>query len=58
MSSTPAGFSPQDVTLERRSESQVVINGVREGALVALANPSEMAKKTGGKGSALQALPR
>ncbi len=52
------GFTPQDVKLERRSESQVVITGVKEGAEVALANPGEMAKKTQQKGGALQAIPR
>ncbi|MBY0506541.1 MAG: efflux RND transporter periplasmic adaptor subunit [Bryobacteraceae bacterium] len=55
---TPTGFVPQDVKLERRSESQVVITGVREGLQVALANPTDLAKKRNQKSSALQALPQ
>lgn len=55
---TKTGFTPQDVKLERRSESQVVITGVREGVEVALANPGDMAKKNTRKGGALQALPQ
>ncbi len=55
---TPTGFTPHDVTLERRSESQVVITGVKEGVQVALANPGEMARKRAAKGGALQALPQ
>ena len=55
---TKTGFTPQDVKLERRSESQVVISGVREGVEVALANPGDMAKKSTRKGGALQALPQ
>jgi multidrug efflux pump subunit AcrA (membrane-fusion protein) len=53
-----AGFTPQDVKLERRSESQVVITGLPEGAQVALANPGDLAKKKAAKGGALQALPQ
>ncbi len=55
---TATGFTPQDVKLERRSESQVVITGLREGQQVALANPSDLAKKSNQKSSALQALPQ
>lgn len=55
---TATGFTPQDVKLERRSESQVVITGIKEGVQVALANPGEMAKKSANKGGALQALPQ
>jgi len=55
---TATGFTPQDVKLERRSESQVVITGLREGQQVALANPSDLAKKRNQKSSALQALPQ
>ena len=55
---TATGFLPQDVKLERRSESQVVITGVKEGVQVALANPGEMVKKNTAKGGALQAIPR
>jgi hypothetical protein len=52
-----AGFTAKDVTLVRRNEMRVVVTGVDEGQLVALANPTDLAKKktTGG---ALQALPK
>jgi len=57
---TAAGFTAQDVKLERRSESQVVVNGVSEGSLIALANPiqkgSSDAKDTKGAGNAMKAL--
>jgi hypothetical protein len=52
------GFSPRDVKLVRRSESQVVITGVAEGQAVALANPSEQAKKQSGASSAMKAIPK
>ena len=50
-----AGFVPHDVKLVRRSESQVVITGVKEGQLVALASPDEQAKKKS-SGGAMKAL--
>ncbi len=54
---TPAGFVPTDVKLVRRSESQVVLTGVKEGQLVALASPHQAeAPKKGGGSSATQAL--
>jgi HlyD family secretion protein len=50
-------FSPKDVKLVRRSESQVVIEGLSEGQLVALASPEAMrAKPAGGGGGALKAV--
>jgi multidrug efflux pump subunit AcrA (membrane-fusion protein) len=44
---TPSGtgFAPHDVKLVRRSESQVVIEGLKEGQTVALANPEQQAQK-------------
>jgi biotin carboxyl carrier protein len=48
---TVAGFSPQDVKLVRRSESQVVVEGLREGQLVALASPDQKKQDKGGAGS-------
>jgi hypothetical protein len=44
---TPSGngFAPHDVKLVRRSESQVVIEGLNEGQTVALANPEQQAQK-------------
>ena len=38
---TADGFVPHDVQLVRRSESQAVIAGIREGELVALSNPGQ-----------------
>jgi len=53
---TASGFMPHDVSLVRRSESQAVITGVREGELVALSNPDQVNKPTAGQQSAMQAL--
>lgn len=53
-----AGFGPQDVKLVRRSESKVVVEGLAEGQLVALANPDQIKKQAAGKTGALQAIPR
>ncbi len=44
---SPQGtYSPQDVKLLRRSESQVVIEGVNEGQVVALASPDKQNTKS------------
>jgi HlyD family secretion protein len=51
-----SGFKPEDVKLVRRNESQVVIEGVTEGTVVALANPDQTTRARQG-GGALQALP-
>jgi HlyD family secretion protein len=52
------GFATQDVKLVRRSESQVVITGVNEGQVVALARPDQKKDKDKEKkgGSAVQAI--
>jgi HlyD family secretion protein len=52
------GFTTQDVKLVRRSESKVVLTGIKEGQAVALANPDQ-SKDKGQKPapSATQALP-
>lgn len=42
-----SGFSSRDVKLVRRGESQVVIEGLREGELVAMARPGQ--KQTGAR---------
>jgi HlyD family secretion protein len=55
---TPSGFTPKDVKLVRRSESQVVLTGLREGQVVALANPEMENQNTQSKGSAMKALSR
>jgi hypothetical protein len=53
-----ASFSQSDVKLVRRSESQVVIDGLREGQVVAMASPEESSRKKGGGSGALKALPK
>ncbi len=40
-----SGFAPRDVKLARRSESQVVVDGLSVGQTVALANPEQQAQK-------------
>ncbi len=52
-----ATFTPKDVKLVRRNEAKVVISGLNEGQVVALANPLEMSKKKAGSG-AMQSLPK
>jgi len=51
-------FAPVDVKLVRRSESQVVVEGLREGQMIALASPDQMKKQQRGRSSALEAIPR
>jgi multidrug efflux pump subunit AcrA (membrane-fusion protein) len=56
---TPDGFSAHNVMLVRRSESQAVITGVPEGSIVALSNPDQFSRSSGGTTSgALKALGR
>jgi len=52
-------FTPADVQLVRRSESQVVITGLRAGQIVAMASPEQSSKKKDAGapgGGALKAL--
>jgi HlyD family secretion protein len=51
-----AGFVTRDVKLVRRSESQVVVEGLEEHSLVALAAPGKEAPEAGGKGGAGKAI--
>jgi hypothetical protein len=51
-------FTPKDVKLIRRSESRVVVDGLAEAQMVALANPEEMKKKQASKAGVLQAITR
>ena len=54
-----AAFVPADIKVVRRSESQVVLTGLKDGAVVAMANPGEQGKKTdSGAGGAMQAIPK
>jgi multidrug efflux pump subunit AcrA (membrane-fusion protein) len=53
----PDGFLPQDVKLVRRSESQVIIEGLAEGRAIALASPDQPSKKKGAdSGGAMKAI--
>ncbi len=54
---TPEGFVTEDVTLIRRSESQAVITGIEQGAVVALARPGQPVNDSS-EGGVLEALPR
>ena len=51
-------FTPVDVKLVRRSESQAVVEGLREGQLVALADPEQMRKRQTPASGALKAISR
>jgi HlyD family secretion protein len=54
---TPNGFTPQDIKLVRRSESQVVLTGLNEGDTVAMSNPDQSAKPAAPKqNGAMKAL--
>ena len=52
----PAGFTGRDVTLVKRTESQVVLTGVNEGDEVALSNPSEQAQPARAQQGAMKAI--
>lgn len=55
------GFVTTDVKLERRSESKVVVTGLNQGQIVAMARPDKQGdapKKEKKAGSAVQALPK
>ena len=53
---SPKGFMPHDVSLVRRSESQAVLTGLKEGELVAMSNPDSLNKPAAGPQSAMKAL--
>ncbi|HTT62675.1 MAG TPA: HlyD family efflux transporter periplasmic adaptor subunit [Bryobacteraceae bacterium] len=55
---TPSGFTPHDVKLVQRSESQVVLAGLKEGQVVALASPEVEQQSAQPKSSAMKALSR
>lgn len=50
-----ASFTPKDVKMVRRSESQVVVEGLDDKTIVALADPDQMKNKAG-SGGAMQAI--
>jgi len=49
-------YTPHDVNVVRRSESQVALTGLSEGQMVAMSNPGEQAQKTGASGGAMKAI--
>ena len=51
-----SGFVTRDVKLVRRSESQVVVEGIADGSLVALAAPGEQTPPAGAKSAAAKAV--
>ncbi|HUS08740.1 MAG TPA: efflux RND transporter periplasmic adaptor subunit [Bryobacteraceae bacterium] len=51
-------YTRKDVKLVRRSESSVVVEGLMEGQLVALANPEQSNKSASSSGGAIQAIQR
>jgi hypothetical protein len=55
---TANGFMPHDVTLVKRSESQVVLKGLNEGEVIAMSNPDQSTKAAGKSegNSAMKAL--
>jgi HlyD family secretion protein len=54
-----SSFVPADIKEVRRNESQVVFTGLKDNAVVAMANPNQEGKKTGsGGGGAMQAIPK
>lgn len=55
---TPSGFVPHDVKLVQRSESQVVLTGVSENQVVALANPDQQIQNAQTRSGAMKALVR
>jgi HlyD family secretion protein len=52
------GYTPHDVTLVNRSESQAVIKGLKEGDIVAMSNPEQQQNKPAqaGQNGAMKAL--
>lgn len=53
---TPNGFTPKDVTLVKRSESQVVLTGLAEGDEIAMSNPDQSSKPAAAGGQSNGAM--
>jgi len=49
-------FAAKDIKLVRRNETRAIVDGLKEGELVALANPLEVNKSKPGEGSPLKAI--
>ncbi len=54
---TGGSFVPADIKVVQRSERQVVLTGLKDGARVAMASPDQQSKKAEA-GGAMQALPK
>jgi multidrug efflux pump subunit AcrA (membrane-fusion protein) len=53
---SPSGYTPHDVKVVRRSESQVALTGVNDGQVVAMSNPGEQSQKSASGGGAMKAI--
>jgi len=53
---SPGGFVTKDVKMVRRGESQVIVDGLEEGAVVAMANPIESQASTKQSGGVTKAI--
>jgi HlyD family secretion protein len=53
---TAHGFTPRDVKLVRRSESQAVLTGLNEGDTVAMSNPAQQSNPAAKQQGAMKAL--
>jgi multidrug efflux pump subunit AcrA (membrane-fusion protein) len=51
-------FTPTNIELVRRNETRIVVSGISEGKVVALASPTEMTKRKSAAPGALQILPK
>lgn len=51
-----SGYTPHDVKVVRRSESQVALTGVENGQVVAMSNPGEQSQKPASSGGAMKAI--
>jgi hypothetical protein len=52
----PGGFAPADVTLARSGGARVAVEGIEQGSVVALSDPTQLSGATAGTNAA-EALP-
>jgi len=55
---SPGGFTTKDVTMIRRGESQVIIDGLKDGDVISMANPLQNQDTKSAAGGASKALPK
>lgn len=53
---SPQGFTQRNVTMVSRSESQVIVTGIKEGEVVAMSNPEQQNKPAAQSNGAMKAL--